>query len=40
MHFQLKSIQEGRNNAFYRAISSGILEELSTNKNKLDTAFI
>ena len=38
-HFQLKSYQEGRNNGFKLAITSEMSEELSTNKNKLNTAF-
>ena len=38
-HFQLKSKREGRNNQFQQAISSEILEVLSVNKSKLNTAF-
>ena len=37
--FQLKSKREGRRNEFWIAISSEISKELSTNKNKLNTAF-
>ena len=35
----LKSKREGRNNKFQQAISSLISDELSTNKDKLNTAF-
>ena len=38
-HPELKWKQEDRNNEFYRTISSEISEELSTNKNKLNTNF-
>ena len=38
-HVQLKLKMEGRNCEFWQAISSEISEELSTNKNKLNTAF-
>ena len=39
MHFQLKSKRECRINKYWLAISSEISEELSTNKNKLNTVF-
>ena len=38
-HFQLKSKRKGRNNEFYREISSEMSEEYSTTKNKLNTSF-
>ena len=38
-HFQLKSKRKERNNEFWRAINSDISDELSTNRNKLNTAF-
>ena len=38
-HPELKWKREDRNNEFYRTISSEISEELSTNKNKLNTDF-
>ena len=39
LHFQIESKQGNRNSECYQAISSEISEELSTNKNKLNTGF-